>query len=416
MILNSSTTHASVNAVLRYYFFFYIHSAWLCPHKNLGKIQIILWVRIEKLMESRQDITPPTSLASTAKESMTAFSILLATWRASQQHPHLFNDTEHALLNAFIYSAKSAFPMSGPSGYLLTSIFYSPRQLQTQFFNRVVFPYYDDAILMRKLIIKTWLKNKVADNFKQIIVLGDGFDLRGLMMGIEDPSVQVFALDRDPTHKHKVNSLLSCKNILNGHELTLQDNTLLIDDNIRFIEYDANKANLHQCLLTHGFNPNKRTVVLMEGFGMYVTQETLKNIIGSLMGLVHNEEDIKILVSMKSKITYTATQENAQKQSGELYQSSLRPEEAIDFFSPFGEITGKFTPRFHLHALGNHEGQRFYEEDKKKPFEASRPYETYYEITKTNNPSIDHSIDEVKELTADILPKPEVVNRWCNIL
>lgn len=367
-------------------------------------------------MESRQEVIAPTPRSSTAKESMTAFSILLATWRASQQHPHLFNETEHALLNAFIYSAKLAFPMSGPSGYLLTSIFYSPRQLQSHFFDRAVFPYYDDTIVMRKLIIKTWLKNKVAEHFEQIIVLGDGFDIRALMMGIEHPTVQVFALDRDPTHKHKMNSILSCKTLFNEHNIILNDNTLLIDNNIRFIEYDANTARLDQCLLSHGFDPSKKTVVLMEGFGMYVTRETLKTIIGSLMDLVHNEDDMKVLVSMKSKITYTATQENAQKQSGELYQSSLRPEEAIEFFSPLGEITGKFTPRFHLHALGNHEGQRFYDEDKQKPFEASRPYETYYEITKSNNPKIDHHIDEVEELSAELPPKPELDNRWCNVL
>ncbi len=83
-------------------------------------------------------------------------------------------------------------------------------------------------------------------------------------------------MDCGPTRAHKIKGL---KNIpkevgLENVSLTEQtDGSIVLGDNLRYIECDLGENNLQDKLKLHGFNQNRRTLVIAEGLTMYLSEE-----------------------------------------------------------------------------------------------------------------------------------------------
>lgn len=361
-------------------------------------------------MESRQLIEPTTP-------SMTAFNIFMATWRSSKKYPHLFTPLEKQLLDTFSPIIKQGFPLNGPNGYRLNGMYYAPRQVTAAFMSNYLIPYYDDMVLIRKLMIKQWLHDKIDEGVEQVVVVGDGFDIRSLVVGLTNPAVTVFALDRSATRHYKTLAIQGSHSHFNASSLLeTSAQKLVINGNIYYLDFDANQQTLADCLTQNTFDQNRKTAVLLEGFGMYVTREVMQSLLTSLNDLVPTPGHLKVLVSMMSKIRHTPLGENSLKNSKELYQSSLRPSEAIDFFKSFGDITGKFTACSHLENLGNEAGQEFIHEDAQKPDDQSMPHEHYYELTNTSDVNLINTIENVPELALPEHLAPKPTSSWCTVL
>lgn len=361
-------------------------------------------------MESRKLISPPPSNQE-LKNSMTAFSVLLGYWRFMQKHPELFDEKERMMVSQMIPLIKEGFPWSGANGLVLNTIYYSPRSLQSFMLNNIAKMGYDELMGMRKLMIKNWLEEC---NAEQVVVIGDGYDTRALLYGLSHPNVSVFACDRAPTRDLKLKALMS---VCEGGQL-MGDGTYLVGENIRYINLDLQDVTLLVCLKAHGFDPNKKTAILLEGVLPYLSDVDVASTMSGIRKLSENHSNVRVLLSVMDKIKYgTATQEQAHKNSGEGLKSSLHPSKTIEKFGSLGfEVTGKFSSFNSFYLINEHETQFFYDVDSVKSDGESMSRELYYELCPSDSPDIQKTLDHVPVLSLPINTAPRDNASWCNLL
>jgi len=96
----------------------------------------------------------------------------------------------------------------------------------------------------------------------QIVLLGAGFDTRAIRFHLLTKDSIIYELDALTTQNEK-------KRLLKNHRISLPEN-------IAFVSVNFNKDDLKTVLLSHGYNPEKKTVFLWEGVTMYIKPESVK--------------------------------------------------------------------------------------------------------------------------------------------
>lgn len=115
-----------------------------------------------------------------------------------------------------------------------------------------------EYVIARERYIDDMLKQALQDGFKQVVILGAGFDMRAFRIeGMED--VVVFEVDHPATQAAKRENLRK----LFGP----------IRENIRFVSIDFNKQTLAERLLASGYNESEQTFFIWQGVTMYLTQQ-----------------------------------------------------------------------------------------------------------------------------------------------
>lgn len=101
----------------------------------------------------------------------------------------------------------------------------------------------------------------VQNEFEQILVLGAGFDSRGIRFLSEKSNTKVFELDVPKTQNAKIGQFKKRK--------------IEIPSNIVFIPIDFNKESLTEKLMDYGFKKEKKALFLLEGLIMYLNEQAI---------------------------------------------------------------------------------------------------------------------------------------------
>ena len=101
----------------------------------------------------------------------------------------------------------------------------------------------------------------IQNEFEQILIFGAGFDSRGIRFLSEDSVIKVFELDVPITQNAKI--------------AQFKKKQIKIHPNITFIPIDFNKESLTEKLTDYGFKKNKKTLFLLEGLLMYLSEQAV---------------------------------------------------------------------------------------------------------------------------------------------
>jgi len=129
-----------------------------------------------------------------------------------------------------------------------------------------------DSVVERTKFIDSIIAKNCDAKIDQIVVMGAGFDSRGLRFIAHDSHTRVFEVDQNTTQKIK-QSILDKNHVDHSH--------------ITYIPLDLNVTLINDSLLAAGFLPNKKTIFIMEGVLMYLQPtavDTLLNCIHRLGG------------------------------------------------------------------------------------------------------------------------------------
>jgi hypothetical protein len=143
----------------------------------------------------------------TNKASITALSVGSAFQRALNKYSYLFSEHEEKLMGYICEYAVKPIPCFSMNGFFARSLSASPYSLQTFFFNHAVWPYYEEYILLIKLIVKNKINEAILNGAKQIVFLGGGYDIRAFICSQEYPELRFYELDRGITRETKLTAL-----------------------------------------------------------------------------------------------------------------------------------------------------------------------------------------------------------------
>lgn len=338
------------------------------------------------------------------KPSVTALSVAMAFVRSLDTgYLYLFSKQELELIRHFVNIGKQS--LYGFNWILSEGLSRMPYSIQQSFFNAVVVPGYDHIIMLRKLMIKNKIESAIKSGIEQIIFLGGGYDIRALVTSLTHPDISIYELDRGPTREHKIKALKTLPEDLNlgGKNITeLSDGTILLGENLRYIECDLSENNLLDTLESHGFK-QKRTFVIGEGLTMYLSQDENKELLKSIAKIL--KENDELLLSFRSGIIKPSKiAEASLERSKETYRFSLAPQHVIAFVEESGfTVNGKFFAASMLEEIGDFSAAAYHKKNK------NSPKEYYYSLQKSSLEfNEDRKIEDVADIKLEIPVKSEV--------
>lgn len=311
-------------------------------------------------MDSRDDIKKnekrPASVTALANASATVRSI-------ETGHEYLLDDCKE-LVKHLMTIAIEREPAGSSNWFLMNAINIMPYAMQQGFFNKAVFPSYDEIILLRKVVIKGVIRDAIANNVAQIVYLGGGYDVRALLTGLNHPEIQIFELDCGATRDNKLYALSCIPNDIKIPKFDLSTTptgATLVNKNIRYIESDLSKENLNDVLNKNGFNHELKTLVIAEGFTMYLDQSENEQLLKSLHNLCHKESDQLFLSYVNGSLGYTRLSHSAQSATKEMYKFYLPSDDTIQFMQKNGfSVMAKACSMEMLKDIGDNDGHQYY--------------------------------------------------------
>ena len=130
------------------------------------------------------------------------------------------------------------------------------------------FPGVNGAIVARVRFMDDYLKACIEKGLEQLVIIGAGYDTRAYRFDLPDNRLRVFEVDRSATQKAKIGKLKSFLPDIPGH--------------VSFVSMDIEKKNLEDKLPAAGYDPDKKTLFIMEGLVMYLT----KAVVGELLTFI----------------------------------------------------------------------------------------------------------------------------------
>jgi methyltransferase (TIGR00027 family) len=117
---------------------------------------------------------------------------------------------------------------------------------------------------LRKSCIELAVRDALAANFAQVVILGGGLDTLALRLHKEFPGVSFIELDHPATQGIK-------RETIEKHNLA--------DDNLTLIELDFNRQNLAETLAAHPkYLPQAKTIFVCEGVLMYLGNSEIEGV------------------------------------------------------------------------------------------------------------------------------------------
>jgi len=127
--------------------------------------------------------------------------------------------------------------------------------------------------ILRKKAIEGFVRSAIKEGAKQIVNLGAGFDSLAYRLTEEDSSLRILEIDHPATHKVKKEALV---------------NMGKVPENLFMLDVDFNKDSLVEKLQNFkNFDPNLKTVFIIEGVLMYLDQPKIVALLDSLKSVTH---------------------------------------------------------------------------------------------------------------------------------
>ncbi len=147
------------------------------------------------------------------------------------------------------------------------------RALRNNLLNRAI-PGITLHYLLRKKRIEEFVRCAIGDGFRQIIILGAGFDTLGFRLGAEFSDVEFIEIDHFESQLQKIRTL-------NKHALSFP--------NLSFFAGDLDKQTLGEILNSALFNPQKKTFFIAEGLLMYLSEAKVRRLFSSINEVCRDE-------------------------------------------------------------------------------------------------------------------------------
>lgn len=116
--------------------------------------------------------------------------------------------------------------------------------------------------IARTKLIDSIFKN-YSEHIQQVLIFGAGFDSRAIRFRKELHNTKLFELDAPMTQQNKIN--------------TFKEKNIDLPANLNFISIDFNKESLIEKLDSFGFKRDMRSLFVLEGITMYLTEESAES-------------------------------------------------------------------------------------------------------------------------------------------
>jgi methyltransferase (TIGR00027 family) len=158
---------------------------------------------------------------------------------------------------------------AGPDGiaYLLVPAFFKLllksgwlfKPFRHYFFPNGIYEY----VIARTQYFDAVFSQALDQGFDQIVIFGAGYDSRALRFSRLNKGTRIFELDAPITQEGKLDAYRSRK--------------LVIPENLVFVPVNFNKESLAKKIAQAGFVSGKKTLFLLEGVIMYLSQDAVDN-------------------------------------------------------------------------------------------------------------------------------------------
>jgi methyltransferase (TIGR00027 family) len=126
-----------------------------------------------------------------------------------------------------------------------------------------LFPGLSSSIIARVRYFDDYVKKYIENGLEQLVILGAGYDTRAYRIEELKENIKVFEVDHPNTQSFKIEKI---REIFASNSF-----------NVTYVPVDIETQQLDQQLLKNGYNPTKRTLFVLEGLTMYITQESFEN-------------------------------------------------------------------------------------------------------------------------------------------
>lgn len=292
--------------------------------------------------------------------SMTAVSVALAFHRAFElgYGGEQFDEREKRVYQHMASAALASLPKTSLNGALFSALGVIPsarcQKIITNYFAKKA---HEEHVLLRRLLVKQTITDQIINqHVKQVIFIGGGFDARSMLAAEANSSVQFFELDRGLTRDAKIKAMYQLPLVLDESISMhmMDDGTLKIRENLQLIECDFGDMDVYlEAVLNHyGFDKNENTLVILEGFTMYLDDEANQKLLATLQALLSPESTI-VLSYFDTLSGNGMVASAAYKSSSETFKFALLPEHVLSYARKyeFG-VMGKFSTVDELDRFG----------------------------------------------------------------
>lgn len=335
---------------------------------------------------SNQDLN--NLVAQDTKASMTAVSVAMAFMRTlDSEYSYLSTSEELALIKHFVTLGKQG--LEGWNWGLFKAISACPNRLQRYILDSVVVPGFDLHMTLRKLMIKNKIQSAISKGVEQVVFLGGGYDIRAFVSALQYPAVKFFECDRGQTRRIKLNGLRTIPSDieLGAYEIhDLDEGTVLVNDNLFYIDCDLMQDDLHLKLSQHGFSCSHKTLIIAEGLTMYFHELELKYLLGKLQLML--QEGDELILSFMTETYVSAINTAAVNESDEPLLFALPRESVVSFVGEIGfSVESQFDSMNRFAELGVARG--------------ASQMEYYYLLQRTDNIP-NRSLNDIPEIDFEI--------------
>ncbi|MBN1410362.1 MAG: SAM-dependent methyltransferase [Spirochaetales bacterium] len=123
-----------------------------------------------------------------------------------------------------------------------------------------------EYVIARTKFIDNLCKESINEGVEQIVIFGAGFDSRAIRFGKMNENLKIYELDTDYTLQAKIGQFKKRK--------------ILLPENTVYIPVDFNIDSPPEKLLENGFKPDKRSLLILEGIIMYLTEKAVDELFG----------------------------------------------------------------------------------------------------------------------------------------
>lgn len=185
-----------------------------------------------------------------------------------------------------------------------------------------------EYVIARTKYIDEAVNRALSDGTEQILILGAGFDSRGIRFHKTGNSVKVFELDAYATQNAKIERY--------------KEKGIVIPDSLIFVSIDFDKQSVSERLSECGFEKNKKCLIIMEGLTMYLQPESVDSLFKIINDFTGKESriifDFIYASVLEYKNLYQGEKEllESTSKAGEKFCFGLNKEDVQGFLSSYG--------------------------------------------------------------------------------
>jgi len=183
-------------------------------------------------------------------------------------------------------------------------------------------------VVARTKYIDDWFDGIAREGFKQVLILGAGFDSRAVRFSEELRGMRVFELDAGTTQMLKATQF--------------KERRITVPENVIFIPVNFELETIEAKLLKAGFQSNLKSLILMEGVLQYLRPEAVHATLTALAELT--PAGSRLICDFANATFFNAQEvvfgkagvQSLLRQYGEPFQFGLAEAEVESFFDQIG--------------------------------------------------------------------------------